>query len=292
MSTPLSLAFSPCPNDCFMFDAMIHGKIDTEGLAFDATIADVETLNKSAFKGEVAITKLSFHAFAHVTDTYILLDSGSALGKGCGPLLIQKAERYPLINDVEDWKLKVNSLKIAIPGKYTTANLLLDVVFPNIQNKIEMVFSSIEDAVLNNVVDAGVIIHENRFTYEAKGLKKIVDLGEYWEQTTLHPIPLGGIAVNRKLDRDVQEKINNVLKKSIAYAFQNPTSSRNFVKQYAQALNDEVIQKHIDLYVNNYSLDLAKAGKEAIRALYDKSGTTKIMKNKTIFLDDNLQTHK
>ncbi|MBI2269333.1 MAG: 1,4-dihydroxy-6-naphthoate synthase [Bacteroidetes bacterium] len=263
MSTLLTLGFSPCPNDCFIFDAMIHGKIDTEDLVFDVTMTDVENLNKKAFEGTIDITKLSYHAYAYLTDKYALLNSGSALGKGCGPLLISKFQ-------VSNLKSQISNLKIAIPGKYTTANLLFSLAYPNAKNKVEMVFSEIEDAVLNGRVDAGVIIHENRFTYEAKGLKKIIDLGEYWEQHTQYPIPLGGIVVNRRIDKPIQQKINRVLRKSIEYAFANPADSRAFVKANAQEMSDEVIQKHIDLYVNNYTIELGKEGKKAIHLLFEE----------------------
>lgn len=268
MSTPLTLGFSPCPNDCFIFDAMIHGKIDTEGLSFDVTMTDVEELNKKAFESSINITKLSYHAFAYLTDKYALLTSGSALGKGCGPLLIEKSEVRSQKSEVKNKKL--DRMQIAIPGKYTTANLLFSLAYPDAKNKVEMVFSEIEDAILSGKVDAGVIIHENRFTYEAKGLKKIVDLGEFWEQRTQCPIPLGGIVVSRDIDKSIQKKINRVLRKSIEYAFANPSDSCAFVKANAQEMNDDVIQKHIDLYVNNYSIDLGQEGKKAIHLLFEE----------------------
>ncbi len=257
---PITLGFSPCPNDCFIFDAMIHGKIDTEGLTFEVVMEDVEALNKKAFQGDLDITKLSFYAFAHLTKTYQLLNSGSALGKGCGPLLIQSS------------KFEVQSYtKIAIPGKYTTANFLLSLAFPQATNKIEMLFSDIEDAVLTGKTDAGLIIHENRFTYEQKGLKKLIDLGEYWETLTNAPIPLGGIVVKRNLPEDLKQKINRVLHKSVLFAFANPRSSLNFVKANAQEMSEEVMYKHIELYVNDYSIDLGEDGKKAIEILFKKA---------------------
>jgi 1,4-dihydroxy-6-naphthoate synthase len=275
MNSAISLGFSPCPNDCFMFDAMIHGKVDTEGLAFDIIMTDVEELNRKAFAGTIDVTKLSYHAFAYLTDKYVLLGSGSALGKGCGPILIQKSQESRVESQ------EIEELKIAIPGKYTTANLLFSIAYPNAKNKVEMVFSEIEDAVLSGNVDAGVIIHENRFTYEQKGLKKIVDLGEYWEQLTHSPIPLGGITVKRNIDKTVQQKINRVLKKSIEYAFANPTSSRSFVKANAQEMSEEVMNKHINLYVNNYSIDLGTEGKQAIRKLFEKVNELGLIKNRS-----------
>jgi 1,4-dihydroxy-6-naphthoate synthase len=256
----LTLGFSPCPNDCFIFDAMIHGKIDTEGLSFNAVMEDVESLNQKAFKGELDITKLSFHAYAYITKLYQLLDAGSALGNGCGPLLVASST------------LQVqNSTTIAIPGKYTTANFLLSLAFPEATNKVEVLFSDIEDAVLSGKVDAGLIIHENRFTYEQKGLKKIIDLGEYWETHTQSPIPLGGIVIKRDLPLDIKSKVNRIVRKSVEYAFENPLSSRSFVKANAQAMSEDVMQKHIDLYVNNYSVDLGIEGKRAIKTLFDKA---------------------
>ncbi|MBX2872314.1 MAG: 1,4-dihydroxy-6-naphthoate synthase [Saprospiraceae bacterium] len=258
----LSLGFSPCPNDTFIFDAMIHGKIDTEGLDFKVILGDVEELNQSAFRGDLDITKLSFHAFAHLVDTYCLLDAGSALGRNCGPLLIAKAPMNPS---------EIESGKIAIPGKYTTANFLLSLAYPNVSQKIETLFSDIEGAVLNGQVDAGLIIHENRFTYQEKGLVKLLDLGEYWESTTSMPIPLGGIVVHRKLDPDIQETVNRVLQRSVEYAFANPKSALPYIRQHAQEMEEEVMYAHIDLYVNDFSRDLGREGKEAVQYLFDKA---------------------
>lgn len=260
----LTLGFSPCPNDCFIFDAMIHHKIDTEGLTFDVVMDDVETLNQKAFKGELNITKLSFHAFAYLTDLYKLLHAGSALGKGCGPLLISSSK-------FQETGLKIADSRIAIPGKYTTANFLLSLAFPEAKNKIELVFSEIENAVLNTTVDLGLIIHENRFTYEQKGLKKVVDLGEWWEQETQLPIPLGGIVIKKNIADELTQKVNRVLRKSVEYAFANPKASFAFVKKHAQAMSEEVMYKHIDLYVNNYSIDLGKDGRNAVSLLFSKA---------------------
>lgn len=257
----LSLGFSPCPNDTFIFDALIHHKIDTEGLDFEVFFDDVETLNQKAFRGELAITKLSFHAFAHVHHQYALLDAGSALGFGVGPLLISKQK------DLHPEKLSP-SLKIGIPGKYTTANFLLGIAFPELVNKQEMMFSDIESAVLNEEIDAGLIIHENRFTYQDKGLHKILDLGSYWEKITGCAIPLGGIVVNRNLEKAVQEKINRLVKQSVEYAFANPDSGKDFIKKHAQEMSEEVMYKHIELYVNSYSVALGSEGRKAIDVLF------------------------
>jgi 5,8-dihydroxy-2-naphthoate synthase len=273
----ISLGFSTCPNDTFIFDAMIHHKIDTENLNFDVVLADVEELNTKALKNELDVTKISYHAYSKIANNYLLLDSGSALGYKNGPLLISKQKIYPD---------EVNDIKIAIPGLNTTANLLLSIAFPEAKNKKEYIFSDIEDAILDKEVDAGLIIHENRFTYEKKGLKKIIDLGEYWEKETGLPIPLGGIAVNRKLEHDLQLKINRVLKRSVEYAFENPKSAYPYIKQYAQEMDEDVMYKHIELYVNNFTIDLGENGRKAIEILYDKAISLGVLPemNKQIFL--------
>ena len=257
----LSIGFSPCPNDTFIFDALIHGKIDTEGLSFDVHMADVEELNLMAFRGDLDITKLSYHAFLHILEEYIMMDSGSALGNNCGPLLIKNSgTKDPLANDL-----------IAIPGKYTTANFLLNYAFPELQNKKELLFSEIESSIKNEVVSAGLIIHENRFTYADRGFEKVKDLGEHWEQNTGMPIPLGGIAIKRNLDKSLHEKVQRLIRKSIEYAFENPSESLAFVKCNAQEMDAEVIQKHINLYVNDYSISLGEKGKAAIEYMYEFS---------------------
>lgn len=273
----ITLGFSTCPNDTFIFDAMVHHKIDTEGLDFEVVLGDVEELNQKALKGALDVTKISYNAYAKVSDKYVILDAGSALGYKNGPLLISKHKIY---------KDELHDVKIAIPGFHTTANLLLSVAFPTAKNKKEYLFSDIEEAVLSNETDAGLIIHENRFTYQKKGLKKIVDLGEYWEEKTGLPIPLGGIAVNRKLDKDLQLKINRVMKRSVAYAFENPKSAYPYIKQYAQEMEEEVMYKHIELYVNDFTKDLGKDGKNAIRELYKKAISLGILPemNDQIFL--------
>jgi 1,4-dihydroxy-6-naphthoate synthase len=262
----LTIGFSPCPNDTFIFDALIHHKIDTEGLDFEVFYDDVETLNQKAFRGELDITKLSYHAFAYAADKYILLDAGSALGFGVGPLLICKG-------DAEDLKAQLETgspnLKIGIPGKYTTANFLLSLAFPGAINKQELVFSDIENAVLHGRVDVGLIIHENRFTYQDKGLHKIIDLGDYWEKRTGCAIPLGGIVANRNLPLDVQHKINRVIKRSVEFAFANPKSGLEYIRSHAQEMSEEVMYKHIELYVNKFSVDLGVEGKKAVKLLFD-----------------------
>ncbi|MEO0340108.1 MAG: 1,4-dihydroxy-6-naphthoate synthase [Bacteroidota bacterium] len=268
----LTLGFSPCPNDTFIFDAMIHQKIDTEGLEFEVVLADVEALNTQAFQGNLDITKLSYHAFAYLTDQYILLNAGSALGNNCGPLLIAKKK----ISEAE-----VNSGRIAIPGKYTTANFLLNLAYPQAQEKKELVFSEIEAAVLSEQVEAGLIIHENRFTYQEKGLVKIVDLGEFWEQNTGHPIPLGGIVIKRNLPLDIQQKVDRVLARSVQYAFDHPKASQDYVRAHAQEMDEAVMYQHIDLYVNQYSLDLGVKGKGAVQELFDRAAEKAIIPSPT-----------
>lgn len=255
----LSLGFSPCPNDTFIFDALVHGKVDTEGLTFEVVLADVEELNQQAFAHELDITKLSYHAYGHLINDYVLLDAGSALGRNCGPLLIAKEN---LSID------EINNGLIAIPGKYTTANFLLSLAYPDARHKQEILFSNIEQAVLDEQVKAGLIIHENRFTYQEKGLVKIADLGEFWEQTTGYPIPLGGIVASRKLPPQVIKKVNRVLARSVAFALDNPQQTSSYVSAHAQEMNEEVMYAHIELYVNAFTRDLGQEGKAAVHHLF------------------------
>jgi len=276
----LSLGFSPCPNDCFMFDAIVNTRIDLEGLEFSVHLADVEALNRSAFAGEADVTKLSYHAYAYCIGDYVLLDAGSALGRNCGPLLISK--RRIMKEDVA-----AGALRIAIPGTYTTANFLLGLAFPQAQDKTELVFSAIEAALLDEQFDAGLIIHENRFTYDAKGLRKIIDLGEFWEVETGAPIPLGGIVIRRSLQDEVKRRVNRVLRRSVEYAFAHRSASLDFVRAHAQEMSEDVMYRHIDLYVNEYSLDLGVEGRRAVELLFDKAAATGIIpaENRSLFLE-------
>lgn len=258
----LTLGFSTCPNDTYIFDAMVHGRIDTEGIEFELIMSDVEELNRQAFSAEIDITKISYHAYAYIVDSYLLLNSGSALGFKNGPLLISKYKVYPD---------EINNLKIAIPGKHTTANLLLSIAYPDHKNKKEYLFSDIEDVVLSGEMDAGLIIHENRFTYQQKGLKKVVDLGEFWETKTGMAIPLGGIVVNRKLSTEIQHKVDRIMKRSVEFAFENPKASYPFVKHHAQAMADNVMQSHIELYVNEFTRELGIEGRKAVETLYHEA---------------------
>lgn len=254
----LSLGFSPCPNDTFIFDALVNHRIDTGNLEFEVYLEDVETLNQWAKQGKLDITKLSCLAYLQVASQYVMLDAGSALGKGCGPLLIA-ARQLPL--------QQIPSLRIAIPGVHTTANMLLHFAFPDVTQLRPMLFSEIEDAILRGDVDAGVIIHENRFTYQQKGLVKLLDLGDYWEQHTGAPIPLGCIAMKRSFPPALMHEVNGWIRKSLEYAYAQYPQVSAFVRQHAQAMDEQVMRQHIDLYVNEYSLSLQDEGKKAIAVL-------------------------
>lgn len=258
----LSLGFSPCPNDTFIFDALVNNKIDTEGFEFDVFLEDVETLNRWALEGKLDITKLSFPAFFRSLEHYTLLNAGSALGKGVGPLLITDSQTE-LTDD------EINQASIALPGANTTANLLFTFAYPDAKDKTFMLFSAIEDALVNKETDLGVIIHENRFTYQQKGLKKVRDLGEYWEQKMELPLPLGGIAINQSVKRSVALKVNELIRKSLEFAFKNYPLITDYVKEHSQAMSEEVMRQHIDLYVNNHSIDLGDEGKLAIDSLHE-----------------------
>jgi 1,4-dihydroxy-6-naphthoate synthase len=254
----LTLGFSPCPNDTFIFDALVNKKIDTDGLDFDVRLEDVETLNQWALQGKLAISKISYGVLPLILDRYALLDAGGALGKGVGPLLIAR-DPLPLT--------AVRESRIAIPGQRTTAHLLFSLAFPEARNKEFMIFSSIEDAVLSGAADCGVIIHENRFTYQQKGLVKLLDLGEYWEKETASPIPLGGIVFRRDGDPALSQKVNTLIRRSLEYAFSRYPALPGYVKEHSQEMDEGVMRQHIDLYVNNYSLTLGHEGANAIQTL-------------------------
>lgn len=264
----LRLGFSPCPNDTFIFEALVNKRIDTEGIEYDWFLADVEELNHRALEGSVDITKMSYHAYAFAAANYLLLDSGGALGRGNGPLLISRR----MINHDE-----INDLIIAIPGKYTTANLLFSIAWPDAHNKHEYLFSEIPEAVLSGEADAGLIIHETRFTYQSMGLEKVVDLGRYWEEFSGLPIPLGAIVVNRNLPEDISLKVNDAIKRSIEYAWMNPGSSEAFIKENAQEVKEGVIKDHIGLYVNDFSLSLGQEGHRAVEKLFSVAREKKII---------------
>ena len=260
MNKSYTIGFSPCPNDTFIFDAMINNRLpQNEG--WNAHLLDVEALNKNAAVGMYDVTKMSFAAYAFVSDKYQILNAGSALGRGCGPLIISK---LPLT--LEELKDKT----IAIPGARTTANLLMSIFVPECKAKVEMVFSDIEEAVLSGRCDAGLIIHENRFTYQQKGLFKVADLGELWEHKTGLPIPLGCIAVKRSLSEEEKKHIDDLIRNSVEFAFQNPTASKEYIAHHAQEMDPSVQQQHIDLYVNDFSVTLGVDGKNAIQTLFNE----------------------
>lgn len=273
----LRIGFSPCPNDTFIFYALLHGKIDTCGITFHPVLADVESLNRKAIATELDITKISFAAYPFIQGHYILLTSGSALGNQCGPLLISRK-----IIRAEDMALH----SVSIPGKHTTANFLFETFFPQHGPKTEMVFHDIEDAVLLGKTDTGVIIHENRFTYEKKGLRKIMDLGEQWEQSTGHPIPLGGIAIRRTINHDVAILVNKLIGQSVQYAFAHPEEAISYVQQHAQEMDHTVMWQHIKLYVNDFTISLGEKGKAAIEKFLDYAIEQQLMKeiNRPLFM--------
>jgi 1,4-dihydroxy-6-naphthoate synthase len=256
----LSLGYSPCPNDTFIFYALAHKKV-RGSVEFSEMLRDVETLNRMARRSELDVTKVSFNAFGHLREDYCLLRSGSALGRGCGPLIVAKKK----INDPE-----LPEKTIAIPGKMTTAYLLLQLFDPGITKVVEMPFDRIMNAVSLGMVDAGLIIHEGRFTFQAYDLVEIVDLGEWWERETGLSIPLGAIVAKRSLGAEVINEVDRLLGKSVEYAFANRSMTRGYVREHAQELDDEVIDQHIGLYVNDYTLDIGD-GVEAVEELIKRA---------------------
>jgi len=260
--TTLSLGYSPCPNDTFIFYALVHKLIPLEGLSVQEQLADVETLNQRAFTGQMDITKISFHAFAYVREQYILLRSGGALGKGCGPLLVA-GQGHSTID--------LSRNRIAIPGELTSAYLLLRLYDPRIQNIIVMPFDKILDSLNQGIADIGLIIHESRFTYQQFGLQKVLDLGDWWEQYTGSPIPLGGIIMKRNFEKTVSLLMEEKIRQSIQYARMHPKEPRAYIRKHAQEMDDSVISQHIGLYVNEYSLDIGPEGEHAVRFLFSEA---------------------
>mgnify|MGYP001475727334 CR=1 FL=1 len=251
----INIGISPCPNDTFIFEALIQKRIDTDPFDFHFVFEDVEKLNSMAVAGQLDVTKLSFFAYAQVSMNYQLLDSGSALGKNCGPLIIAKD---PIsLSDI-------HNCSISVPGERTTAHWLLQLTHPELTQKEFALFSEIENRVLHDVTDLGLIIHENRFTYSDKGLHKIQDLGEFWESYSGLPLPLGGIAIRRETDNVIKHRINQLIRESIEFAFDHPEVSFPFVQSYSQEMEEHVIKEHINLYVNEYSISLREEGKQAI----------------------------
>lgn len=255
----LTLGFSPCPNDTFIFDAIVNGKIDTEGIDFEYYLADIEELNRKAFTGKPDITKISSFAYAFAAGNYMILDSGSALGFKNGPLLVSRGK-------IDNASLA--TARIAIPGRYTTANMLFSIAWPEAANKTEYLFSEIENAVLNGEADAGLIIHEGRFTYKKKGLQKIADLGEFWEGMTGLPVPLGMIVINRSIPGETALAVNRIIHRSIGFALRDPAASQEFVSGNAREMERDVVHKHIELYVNKFTVNLGHEGREAVTRLY------------------------
>ncbi|HAM51758.1 MAG TPA: 1,4-dihydroxy-6-naphthoate synthase [Nitrospiraceae bacterium] len=255
----LTLGYSPCPNDTFIFYAMVHQKIDTGDLRFKEILLDVETLNQKALNSGFDITKVSFHAYGHLRDTYTLLSSGGALGRGCGPLLVAKAETTPEM---------LRGKKIAIPGRLTTAYLLLQLFDPALTDDIVvMPFNQIMDSVKRGSVDAGLIIHESRFTYSEYGLFAVEDLGRWWESETGLPIPLGCIIAEKRLGSETIETVGTIIRKSVQYAFSHREETTGYIKAHSQELEDRVVEQHVNLYVNTYTLDLGREGTAAVQEL-------------------------
>ena len=275
----LTLGFSPCPNDTFIFDALVNNKIDTGGLSFDVILEDVETLNQWALQDKLDITKLSYGVLPLVLEEYIVLNSGSALGTGVGPLLI-KNEKLKIKN-VEDHL-------IAIPGEHTTAHLLFSLAYSAAKNKIFLRYDEIENFVLEEK-GLGVIIHETRFTYTDKGLQKITDLGDYWEKETGKSIPLGGIVIKRSINAETKFRVDNLIRQSIQYGYANDYEElTDYVKKHSREMSEAVMRKHIDLYVNDYSINLGDAGKDAIQKMltvYQNTHTLYKMPVTDIFLN-------
>ena len=268
MKNPLTLGFSPCPNDTFMFYPLVHGLVDTGGYSFNERLEDVETLNKLAVKGVLDVTKVSYAALGHFRKQYALLRAGSALGRGCGPLLVAKEPIDPAA---------LQGKTIAIPGRYTTAHLLMRLYNPALENFLEMPFHEIMDAVMTGRADAGVIIHESRFTYQGFGLHQLVDLGEWWENETGLPIPLGGIVAKRSLGAATIRTIEQALAAGVDYARSNPEAATQYIREHAQEMNAQVCAAHIGLYVNDFSQQLGTEGEQAITELLRRAETAGII---------------
>ncbi|MDB4947544.1 MAG: mqnD [Gemmatimonadetes bacterium] len=267
----LTLGYSPCPNDTFIFDALVHGRVAAEGLRFSERLEDVETLNLLARDGVLDVSKVSYGALPYLLDEYVLLRSGGALGRGCGPLLVSRAPLDPAA---------LATARIAIPGRLTTAHLLLRLFAPHAGRTEERVYSDIMPAVERGEVDAGLIIHESRFTYPQHGLVKVVDLGEWWESTTRLPIPLGGILARRSLGADALRTLEAAVRASVEHAFAHPDDSREYVRAHAQEMDDAVTRQHIDLYVNHFSADLGTDGQAAVAELFRRSREAGVIPNR------------
>jgi 1,4-dihydroxy-6-naphthoate synthase len=259
----LTLGFSPCPNDTFVFHALVEGIVSAPGVRFRERLEDVETLNRLAREGALDVTKVSYGALPYLLDEYVPLRSGGALGRGCGPLLVA---REPLAPEA------LGGARVAIPGRFTTANLLLRLWRPEMPPGVEMVYSEILPAVAAGEVDAGLIIHESRFTYPAHGLVRVVDLGEWWEAETGAPIPLGGIVARRALGGPTIRAVEGAIRASVEHAFRHPADGAAYVRAHAQEMDDEVQRRHVALYVNEFSVDLGEEGERAVAELLGRAG--------------------
>ncbi len=264
----LTLGFSPCPNDTFIFDAMVNDAANSSNLQFDYVMEDVETLNQWAFEGRLDVTKLSYNTLLQVSDKYALLDSGSALGRGVGPLVICTEKTATKMQDLQTF---LNGAKIAIPGINTTANLLFSLAWPGAKNKTEVLFSEIESRVLSGEFDCGLVIHESRFTYKQRGLEKLMDMGDWWEKTSGAAIPLGGICIRRDIPHDTAKKVEKLIRESLESSWRNYPELSDFVKNNAQEMEEDVMRKHINLYVNDYSVSLGAEGRKAVDTLFSKA---------------------
>jgi 1,4-dihydroxy-6-naphthoate synthase len=262
MTNTLTIGYSPCPNDTFIFYALTNDKVRVPGIAFREQLEDVETLNRMALEGRLDITKISYHALGHLREQYALLRSGGALGQGCGPLIVAKAG-----TTLEDMKKGA----VAVPGRLTTASLLLRLYDPSITNVVVMAFDRIMDAVSKGDVTAGLIIHESRFTFPLYKLEKLLDLGEWWEKFSCLPIPLGGILGKRPLGRKVLLKVEAGVRESIHYANTHPDEVLKYCRQHSREMDETVMKNHIDLYVNDFSVDLGQEGLSAVRRLFDEA---------------------
>lgn len=257
----LTLGFSPCPNDTFIFNALVNGLVNSAELSFTERLLDVEQLNQMALASELDITKVSFHLYGHIRENYTLLPAGSALGRGCGPLLV--SGKNCSLESLSD-------LPVALPGRYTTAALLLQLFAPQLKNLVYMPFNRIMPAVAAGKAAAGVIIHESRFTFREYGLCQLADLGEWWESDTGFPIPLGGIVAKKSLGNSIITTVSKLLRESVTYAFANPQSAKTYIRKHSQEMSDEICAAHIGLYVNEYSLDLGTEGEQAVRNLLQR----------------------
>ena len=269
---PLTLGFSPCPNDTFIFYALVHGKIAAGGLAFRERLEDVESLNRLVLQGSLEISKISFHLLGHIRDDYALLRSGGALGRGCGPLVVARTPHDPR---------ELRGKRIAIPGQYTTASLLLRLFDPLLEELVVMPFHEIMGAVIRGEVDAGVIIHESRFTYLEQGLHSILDLGKWWEEDTGQPIPLGGIVARRDLGIETLQVVEDALRGSVLFAQANPDVAREYIRAHSQEMSDEVCDAHINLYVNRHTVELGADGEAAVRVLLERAESAGIIPRST-----------